>query len=251
MAGPRENRRQGARPGHDQRPGLKGPVPVPAGARGRALHVRRRRHRSARGRRRLDPRLRLRALYGRHAVLHRRHGPRGLRGAGAGACGQPRPALRPAGEADRNGGKGPDVLRNLRREETGGVSQVLTTRPAPPAAMSAGFACAPSPRRIRSPDEPLHISGTYLLAGSFSAARSVSRAKKSMQSNGLAALQSVSCGSEPANNRDVNRTGTGSYQASLERNRELSGGKNEAANLGALRLHRPRFGACHRRRRPD
>ena len=111
------NRRQGARPGHDQRPGLKGPVPVPAGARGRALHVRRRRHRSARGRRRLDPRLRLRALYGRHAVVHRRHGPQGLRGAGAGACGQPRPALRPAGEADRNGGKGRDVLRNLRREE--------------------------------------------------------------------------------------------------------------------------------------
>ena len=40
-------------------------------------------------------------------------------------CGQPRPPLRPAGEADRNGGQGPDVLRNLRREAEGRLNASL------------------------------------------------------------------------------------------------------------------------------
>ena len=96
VAGPGDDRRQAARPRHDQRQGPQGPLPVHRRARGGALHVRRHRHRSARGRRRLDPRLRLRALYGRRDLVHRRHGAQGLRRARQGARGEIRAALRAA-----------------------------------------------------------------------------------------------------------------------------------------------------------
>ncbi len=58
---------------------LKQRLPVDDRARSGARHGGRHRHRSARGRCRLDPRLRLRALHGRRALLHRRHGREGLR----------------------------------------------------------------------------------------------------------------------------------------------------------------------------
>ena len=65
------------------------------GAGGGALLRGGRRHRSARGRCRLDPRLRLRALYRRHAVLHRRHG-RG-QSSSISASASPRPTARASG----------------------------------------------------------------------------------------------------------------------------------------------------------
>ena len=74
VAGADVDRRQAARPRHDQRQGPQGSFPVHGGARGGAVHVRGRRHRSPRGRRRLDPRLRLCALYRRRDLVHRRHG---------------------------------------------------------------------------------------------------------------------------------------------------------------------------------
>ena len=79
-------------------PGLEGPAAAPPRSRRRRLHRaeaapprgagagggphrgRGRGHRSARGRCRLDPRLRLRALHRRRPVLHRLHGRAGLRG---------------------------------------------------------------------------------------------------------------------------------------------------------------------------
>ena len=61
----------GARKG--RRRGAEAALPRHHRAGGGARHGGGHRHRSARGRCRLDPRLRLRALYRRRAVLHRRH----------------------------------------------------------------------------------------------------------------------------------------------------------------------------------
>ena len=74
-----QDRGQAARSRHHQRQGSQGSLSVHRGARGRPLHGRGHRHRSARGRRRLDPGLRLCALFRRRAVIHRRHGAQDLR----------------------------------------------------------------------------------------------------------------------------------------------------------------------------
>ncbi len=60
-----QDRRQAARSRWRQRQGPQGPLPVYCGARSGPLHGRGHRHGSARGRRRLDPRVRLCALLGR------------------------------------------------------------------------------------------------------------------------------------------------------------------------------------------
>ncbi len=75
--------------------GTEATLPRHDGARSGADRRGRRRHRSARGGRRLDPRLRLRALYGRDAELHRRDGRRVLRGALREARRETRRALPP------------------------------------------------------------------------------------------------------------------------------------------------------------
>ena len=64
---------------------LKDRYPVRGGERGRAVPVRGHRHRSARGRRRFDPRLRLCALHRGGDLVHRWHGDQGLRRPGQGA----------------------------------------------------------------------------------------------------------------------------------------------------------------------
>ena len=63
-----------ARPRHDRRAGAQGPFSRHAGAGDRALLRGGRAYRRARGRRRLDPRLWLRAVLRRHAVVHRHDG---------------------------------------------------------------------------------------------------------------------------------------------------------------------------------
>ena len=63
-----------ARSRHDRRRGAEAAPPRHAGAGSGALLRGGRRHRPARGRCRLDPRLRLRAVHGRHAVLYRHDG---------------------------------------------------------------------------------------------------------------------------------------------------------------------------------
>ncbi len=72
VARPESDRRQGARPRDDSACRPQGPRPLHPGAGGGALHGGKRRHRPARGRCRLDPRLRLRAVHRRRAVVHRR-----------------------------------------------------------------------------------------------------------------------------------------------------------------------------------
>ncbi len=110
------DRGQAARPGYGQRQGPQGPLSVRCGARGRALHVRGHRHRSSRGRRRFDPRLRLRALYRRRALVHRRHGAEGLHRARWRARGEVRAALRTGRQAPSDGRARRDLLRDLRRQ---------------------------------------------------------------------------------------------------------------------------------------
>ena len=122
VAGPDGHRRQAARPGWGERQGPRGPLPVHSRARGGALPVRGRRHRPARGRRRLDPRLRLRALYRRHALVHRRHGAEDVRSARQGAGGEIRPAFRAQREARGDGRARRDVLRKLRRGAQSGLA---------------------------------------------------------------------------------------------------------------------------------
>ena len=68
-----------ARSRHHRRRGAETSVAGDPGAGIGALHPGRRRHRHARGRCRLDPRLRLCAVHRRHHFLHRRHGHQGLR----------------------------------------------------------------------------------------------------------------------------------------------------------------------------
>ena len=70
-------------------------------------------HRSARGRCRLDPRLRLRPVHGRRPVLHRRDGGGALRRAVRDPAGEARRALRPAPDPRGDGGNG----RNASTEE--------------------------------------------------------------------------------------------------------------------------------------
>ena len=84
-----------------------------AGARGRALHGGEGRHRSARGRCRLDPRLRLRALHRRRAVANRRHRREGVRRAGRGAGEQIRSALRAERGTGGDGGEGRELLQKF------------------------------------------------------------------------------------------------------------------------------------------
>ncbi len=107
---------------------LEGSLPLHRSARGRALHVRGRRHRSARGGRGLHPRLRLRALYGRHDFLHRRHGAQALRRPREGACRDLRFALRAAGETHADGRARRDLLRNLRGAAEGGLGRFTRHR---------------------------------------------------------------------------------------------------------------------------
>ena len=116
VAGPGQDRRQGARSRCDRRAGAQGPLPLHRGAGGGALHGGGRRHRPARGRRRLDPRLRLRAVHRRRAVADRRHRRQGVRRPRRGAGGQTRPALRAERRAEGDGGQGRDLLRPRRRQ---------------------------------------------------------------------------------------------------------------------------------------
>ena len=89
--------------------------------RGRALPLRRHRHRSARGRRRFDPRLRLCALFGRRDFVHRRHGAQGLRRSSQRAGGEIRAPIRARRQAGRHVRARRNVLRNLCRETEGGL----------------------------------------------------------------------------------------------------------------------------------
>ena len=77
VAGARRPAEGQARPRHHRRAGAQGPPARHPGAGNRALLRGGRPHRHPRGRRGLDPRLRLRAVFRRHAVLHRHdgHGP--------------------------------------------------------------------------------------------------------------------------------------------------------------------------------
>ena len=95
--------REAARPRHDQRQGPQGPVLVHRCDRSCALSVRRHRHRSARGRRWFDPWLRLRPLFGRRDLVHRRYGSQSVRRPGQGVGGEIRAAIRARRQADRNG----------------------------------------------------------------------------------------------------------------------------------------------------
>ena len=74
----------------------------------------------ARGRCRLDPGLRLRAVHRRHAVLYRLHGHEEVRRALPQARSQIRLALHAAEAARGHGGQGRDLLRPLPAEEAGG-----------------------------------------------------------------------------------------------------------------------------------
>ena len=104
---------------------------VDAGGGGGAHHRGGRRHRSARGGCRLDPRLRLRALHRRHAVLHRRHGRDGLRRALRRARRRNMARASRRRNAARDGGEGRDLLRTLPPAEEGGVARVGANDPSP------------------------------------------------------------------------------------------------------------------------
>ena len=98
------------RSGHDRCRRAQAAVAGDAGAGNRPLHRGRRRHRYARSRCRLDPRLRLRAVHRRHHLLYRRHGHQGLRRAvqqAGQASWRPLQALQALA---RHGEKGRDVL---------------------------------------------------------------------------------------------------------------------------------------------
>ena len=83
------------------------------GARNRALLRGGRAHRRARGRCRFDPRLRLRAVFGRHALLHRHDGREEVRRAVRAARAEVRRALQAEQAAGRDGGQGRELLRAL------------------------------------------------------------------------------------------------------------------------------------------
>ncbi len=95
-------------------------IPRRAGGRGRA-HLRGgRRHRRARGRCRFHHRLRLRAVFGRHAVLYRHDGNEEIRRPVRDVREEIRRALQAAGFAHRDGRQGRDLLRPLRAGEEAG-----------------------------------------------------------------------------------------------------------------------------------
>src|SRR5690606_19758087 len=79
---------------------------------------------------RLDPGLRLRALHGRRALLHRGHGAREVLGNDQEAAEEVRRAVQGAEASLRHGRQGPDLLRALRslREqgERGGLTALLS-----------------------------------------------------------------------------------------------------------------------------
>ena len=81
-------------------------------------------HRRARGRCRLDPGIRLRAVLRRHAVLHRHDGHEEIRRAVPAPGKEVRRALRAAEAAARSRGQGRELLRPLRAGEEGGVAFV-------------------------------------------------------------------------------------------------------------------------------
>ena len=120
-----------ARSGHDRRRGAQAPALGHPGARIGALRRGGRDHRHARGRRRLDPRLWLRAVHRRHDFLHRRHGRESLRR----HVQPPRQALwqpfQAAEDSARHGQDRGNVLRPLPAGKTQGgrVADPQLTRP--------------------------------------------------------------------------------------------------------------------------
>src|SRR6185312_4255593 len=68
---------------------------------------------------RLDPRLRLRALYGRRALLHRRHGNGEIPRPRQAPRQEIRQGVQGAEAAYRHGGEGRDLLRALRSVQGG------------------------------------------------------------------------------------------------------------------------------------
>jgi 3-hydroxyacyl-CoA dehydrogenase / enoyl-CoA hydratase / 3-hydroxybutyryl-CoA epimerase len=94
------------------------------GPRNRALCGGRGDYRRARGGRRLDPGVRLRAVHRRHALLHRHAGEQGVRRALQPPGDVVRRALCAIEAAARHGRKRGDVLWSLRRSGTGGVSRL-------------------------------------------------------------------------------------------------------------------------------
>ena len=113
VAGP-EGSLSAARSRHDRRRRAQAALAGHHRAGGGARHGGRHRHRSARGRCRLDPGVRLCPLHRRHAVLHRRHGRRQIRQARQDAAEEIRPAVQGAEAARRHGREGPDFLPALR-----------------------------------------------------------------------------------------------------------------------------------------
>src|SRR5581483_3504002 len=117
VAGPRRTPAEASRPRYARCRGVETALPGGAGGGSRADRGRSRHRRSARGRCRLDPRLRLCAVHRRHAVLYRLHGNEEVRRAVPQVGGQIRLALHAAKASGRDGGKGRDVLRPLPAEE--------------------------------------------------------------------------------------------------------------------------------------
>ena len=77
--------------------------------------------------------------------------------------------------------------------------------------------------------------------GIFFRAAGVPR-QKALQCHDLPSLQSGSCRPEPHRNREFRTTGTGNFwKADQERNRELTGGENEAAKSMRSGCIRPDF----------
>ncbi len=101
---------------------------------------------------RLDPRLRLRALYRRHAELHRRHGREELRGALRAACREARRAVPPDASPEGDGGERRELLfalrpgqgRRLNRKACEGVRPPRASR-----ARASGRSCRPRARPVR------------------------------------------------------------------------------------------------------
>ena len=128
-AGPCRSAAEEARSRHARHRGAEAAFSGGAGGGSRAHGGGSRHHRHARGRRRLDPRLRLCAVHRRHAVLYRLHGHQEVRRALPQAGSQIRLPLHAAETAGGDGGQGRDVLRPLPAEEAGGgVSLVSSLR---------------------------------------------------------------------------------------------------------------------------
>ncbi len=111
---------EASRPRYPRCRGVEAALSGGAGGGSRAHCGGSRHHRYARGRRRLDPGLRLCAVHRRHAVLYRLHGDEEIRRAVPQARSQIRLALHPAETAGGDGGEGRDLLRPLPAEEAGG-----------------------------------------------------------------------------------------------------------------------------------